>query len=295
MRVSIVTPSYNQALFLEDTIRSVLGQSYPDIEYMVMDAGSTDGSAEILRKYGDKLAFWQSRTDRGMADAINQGWTRATGEILSYLNSDDTLERDAVDKVVEAFRRSPRAGVVYGDSKVIDASGNYLRDFASDTFSHRKIFTAWVNPVRQPSTFIRRELYQRFGGFDESFHFCLDLEYWLRISEQAEFLHLPVPLSYIRLHDQSKTATQEHVQARELIRIFQKMESSPVFLNSGVRKEEALKGLYFQVSEHYLQAGHRREALGTFLRYCRLAFGPLTAAYRFSRYMARVFLRNSRI
>src|ERR1035437_5829495 len=118
--VSIITPSYNQAQFLEKTILSVLSQNYPNIEYIIIDGGSTDNSADIIRKYENKISFWISEKDKGQSDAINKGWKRAKGKYCSYLNSDDELVPGAVSKIVEAFEKNQDAGVVYGDYTFID-------------------------------------------------------------------------------------------------------------------------------------------------------------------------------
>ena len=124
--VSIVTPSYNQAIYLEDTLRSVLNQDYPRIEYIVIDGGSTDGSQEIIQRYADRLAYWTSEPDSGQADAINKGLRRTTGEIVAWLNSDDMYMADAVQEAVEALDASPEAGMVYADGLMVDAGGCLL-------------------------------------------------------------------------------------------------------------------------------------------------------------------------
>src|SRR5437667_5688340 len=125
-RISIVTPSYNQGKYLEQTIRSVLDQGYPNLEYIICDGGSTDISVEIVKKYSDRLAWWCSEKDRGQSDAINKGWRRATGDILAYLNSDDVLLPGAIERVVRAFQQTPSAGVVYGDWTCLDEHGSEL-------------------------------------------------------------------------------------------------------------------------------------------------------------------------
>ena len=122
--VTIVTPSYNQAAFIERTIQSVLGQDYPDIEYIIMDGGSSDGSAEIIRRYEDRLAYWESVKDKGQTDAINKGFARAHGEILAWLNSDDVLYPHAVSEAVAYLTEHPECGLVYGNCDFIDAEGN---------------------------------------------------------------------------------------------------------------------------------------------------------------------------
>ncbi|MCJ7530019.1 MAG: glycosyltransferase, partial [Anaerolineales bacterium] len=143
--VSIVTPSYNQAQFLETTIRSVLDQVYPNLEYMVVDGGSTDGSREIIRKYADRLAWWVSEHDRGQTDAINKGFTRAHGDILAWLNSDDTYEPEAVAEAVTFLQTHPDVGMVYGDANFIDEQGQVIGRFPARQTDYRRLRRGYVH------------------------------------------------------------------------------------------------------------------------------------------------------
>ena len=136
-KVSIVTPSFNQASFLEQTLRSVLEQDYPNLEYIVIDGGSTDGSVEIINKYADQLAYWQSQPDQGQTDAINQGFAHATGEILAWLNSDDLLLPGAVSAAVRALEEHPEAAMVYGDALLINAQGKTIGKFPAAQTDYR--------------------------------------------------------------------------------------------------------------------------------------------------------------
>jgi glycosyltransferase involved in cell wall biosynthesis len=289
--VSIVTPSFNQAAYLEETIQSVLDQTYKDVEYIIIDGGSTDGSQEIIRKYENKLKYWQSKKDKGFADAINQGWVRASGEFLAYLNSDDLLEKDAAKKAVQAFQDSPDMDIVYGDTAMIDGTGKPLRVFQSEPFDLRAVFKTWFDPIRQPSAFIRKSVKDEFGGMDESFQFCVDFEYWIRIAGGgARFLYAPDVLSKSREHADAKSTRHQDVQAEELIRIFEKFRNTPVFLNSGVPEKEALKGLYRVVRELYINSGHKWDALQANNKYCEYAYSGLERVYRTLRFIARLLL-----
>jgi glycosyltransferase involved in cell wall biosynthesis len=291
--VSIVTPSYNQASYLEETIQSVLNQTYENVEYIIIDGGSTDGSQEIIRKHENKLKYWQSKKDKGFADAINQGWMRATGDILAYLNSDDLLEMDAAQKAVQAFLDSPDTDIVYGDTTVIDEKGNTMRLFHSEPFDIHTVFKTWFDPIRQPSAFIRKSVRDQFGGMDESFQFCADFEYWIRIAAGgAHFLYIPDLLSRTREHADAKSTRQQDVQARELIRIFEKFRNSLVFLNSGVPEKEALQGLYRVVREHYINAGRKWDALQANNKYCEHAYSGFERAYRTLRFIGRLLFRS---
>lgn len=187
MRVSIVTPSYNHSQFIERTILSVLNQGYEDIEYIVIDGGSTDGTLEILRKYSDRI-IWKSESDRGQSDAINKGLKMATGEILAYLNSDDTYEPNAICRVVEFFKKHPEKKWAYGKCRIINEPDQEIRkpitlykNVLSKNYDYRKLLTE--NFISQPATFWKRELISEFGYFNENEHLCMDYEYWLRIGQ----------------------------------------------------------------------------------------------------------------
>ena len=174
-RVSIVTPSFNQAAFLEETIQSVLSQDYPELDYIVIDGGSTDGSVEIIEQYADRLAYWTSEKDSGQADAINKGLARTTGEIVAWLNSDDTYLPGAIHAAVEALQANPECGLVYGDVLAVDGQGqptNLIRyeDWGLDGLLQFKI-------IGQPAVFMRREALAKAGELDTSFHFLLDHHY----------------------------------------------------------------------------------------------------------------------
>ncbi|HZU87535.1 MAG TPA: glycosyltransferase family 2 protein, partial [Anaerolineaceae bacterium] len=142
--VSIVTPSYNQARYLEATLRSVLEQDYPNLEYIVVDGGSTDGSREIIQKYASRLAWWVSEKDRGQTDAINKGFSRAHGEILAWLNSDDTYQPGAIRQAVEALQNHPRAGMVYADTNFIDAADNVIGKFPAAQTDYARLRRGYV-------------------------------------------------------------------------------------------------------------------------------------------------------
>lgn len=137
--VSIVTPSYNQARYLETTLRSVLDQNYPAIEYLVADGGSTDGSVEVLQRYTDRLAWWVSEPDRGQTDALNKGFARARGEILAWLNSDDTYEPGAIAAAVAYLTAHPEIGMVYADTHFIDENGRPLGSFPAAQTDYRRL------------------------------------------------------------------------------------------------------------------------------------------------------------
>jgi len=216
-RVSIVTPSYNQVEYLEETIRSVLLQGYPDLEYIIMDGGSTDGSVEIIRKYEPWLAHWVSGPDRGQTHAINQGWEHATGEILAYINSDDCYFPETIAVIVQAFHTNPQAGMIYGTAIVVDETGEPLRVWKGQTFSLETMLTKG-SIVPQPATFFAKDALTSVGFLDEEWHMIMDYDLCIRFGQEFPTLCLAETLANFRDHLQSKTHAHYEAIARELIR-----------------------------------------------------------------------------
>lgn len=202
-KITVVTPSFNQARFIEATLRSVLKQKYPNLEYIVVDGGSTDGSVEIIQRYSDQLAYWVSEPDRGQTDALIKGFARATGDILCYLCSDDLLEPWTLCEVADFFQKHPLAHAVYGDAVWIDVHGRPVRPKKEHPFN----WFIWMYDhdfIPQPSTFWRRELYQRVGGLDPSFDLAMDADLFIRFAEVTSLLHSNRPWSRMRLYPEQK-------------------------------------------------------------------------------------------
>jgi glycosyltransferase involved in cell wall biosynthesis len=228
--VSIVTPSYNQGQFLEATIRSVLDQDYPNIEYIVMDGGSTDDSISILRRYADQIAHWESQPDRGQAHAINKGLQVAKGSILGWLNSDDLLLPETVSQVVETFCDDPDTDVVYGRLERIDEEGRLVPTpiLPKDRVEFSKKYILSECIVNQPGAFWRREMMAKAGLLNEGLHYVLDYEYWIRLALLgARFKHLDQVVALFRLSHASKTVSQTTLHALELLRVFEGVASRP--------------------------------------------------------------------
>jgi glycosyltransferase involved in cell wall biosynthesis len=199
-RITVVTPSFNQARFLEETIRSVVGQQYPNLEYMVIDAGSKDGSVDIIRRYEKQLAYWVSESDRGPADALNKGFQRATGSILAYLNSDDVYRPGTLQEIAEAFAANRNADVIYGNTYWTDGDGNVLAEKRQTPFS-KLGYLYGGSDLQQPATFWKRELHERAGALDVSFRAAFDMDLFFRfVSLGARFEHLPKFLAAYRIH-----------------------------------------------------------------------------------------------
>lgn len=211
--ISIVTPSFNQGRFLEQTIRSVLDQNYPNLEYAVQDGGSTDNSVAVMEKYRDKLVHAESRRDNGQAHAINLGFAHATrGEIMAYLNSDDLLLPGSLDYVADYFAKHPEVDAVYGHRVMIDPDGMEVGRWVLPGHSDRML--VWADYVPQETLFWRRRLWEKAGGWiDESFHFALDWDMLLRFRDAgARFVRLPRFLGAFRVHPSQKTTADLEVR-----------------------------------------------------------------------------------
>jgi len=216
--VTIVTPSYNQAEFLEETIQSVFAQDYPHIEYIVIDGGSTDGSVEIIRRYEDRLAWWVSEPDQGQTDAINKGFARAQGEILAWLNSDDTYEPHAVSEAVAFLLAHPEVGLVYGDANYIDEQGRVLGRFPAAQTDYRRLRRGYVH-IPQQAAFFRADLWRQVGPLDPSFYFAMDYDLWVRLARVSELRYVPRLWANFRIHRNAKTHKDDDRCWPEMLRV----------------------------------------------------------------------------
>jgi glycosyltransferase involved in cell wall biosynthesis len=204
-KISIVTPSYNAVAFIEATIRSVLDQGYPDLEYICQDGASSDGTADIIRAYAPRLHAWSSEPDRGQTHAINKGFAQASGEILAYLNSDDLLLPGALHYIAAFFERNPAVDVVYGHRIMIDEEGNEVGRWVLPRHDDRTL--KYADYIPQETMFWRRRIFEKVGGaFDESFAFAMDWDLILRFQAAgARFVRVPRFLGAFRVHAAQKT------------------------------------------------------------------------------------------
>jgi glycosyltransferase involved in cell wall biosynthesis len=219
-RISIVTPSFNQAHLIERTIRSVLEQRYPSLEYIVQDGGSRDGTAGILAGCAHGLHHWESLPDNGQTDAINRGFRHASGEIMAYLNSDDLLLPGALNFIARFFADHPEIDAVYGHRVLIDEQDREIGRWILPPHDDRVL--TWADYVPQETLFWRRRVWDRIGGaFDESFHFAMDWDFLLRLrGAGARFTRLPRFLGAFRVHDQQKTsAAMSDLGMQEMTRL----------------------------------------------------------------------------
>jgi len=215
--VSVVTPSYNQAAYLEQTMRSVLEQDHRELEYIVVDGGSTDGSVDIIKRFEDKLAWWASGKDSGQAEAINKGMKRARGEIVAWLNSDDVLLPGAISGAVQAFASHPKAVFVYGDTQAVDAQNRILNVLHYRQLSLEDLLCFQI--IGQPAVFMRRSAFEAAGGLDTSYHFMLDHQLWIKLAQQGEIVHVDQLWASARYHAEAKNRAQATGFAREAFRL----------------------------------------------------------------------------
>ena len=216
--VSIVTPSFNQARYLEATIQSVISQDYVRLEYIIMDGGSTDGSVDIIKKYEDKLAWWVSEKDQGQTDAINKGFSRAKGEILAWINSDDTYEPGAISSAVNVLLAHPEIGLVYGNANYINVDGNIIGHFPAAQTDLARLRRGYVH-IPQQTAFFRGDLWRSVGPLDPSFYFAMDYDLWVRLALRSQVKYNPQTWANFRLHTSGKTISADDRCWPEMLRV----------------------------------------------------------------------------
>ena len=218
--VTIVTPSYNQGGFIEETIKSVLAQDYPNIEYIIMDGGSTDETVDVIRKYEDRVAYWESVKDKGQTDAINKGFARANGEILAWINSDDVLYPRAVSEAAAYLTVHPDVGLVYGNCDFIDAEGAKIGSFNAKQTDLRKLEQGYVH-IPQQASFWRADLWKQVGPLDDSIYFAMDYDLWVRLARVSKLVYLAdsEPMAAFRLHASAKSIAEDDRCWPDMIKI----------------------------------------------------------------------------
>lgn len=204
-RITVITPSFNQAPFIAQCIDSVLDQNYPNLQYLVVDGGSTDDTLDILRNYRDRIV-WKSERDRGQSDAVNKGLRAAEGEIIGWLNSDDYYLPDCLQRIAQCFAANPNAAMVYGRALMVDRDGDTIREYP--TFKLHRDDLRRKCYVCQPTVFVRRSVLEEVGLLNDALDICLDYEWWLRISRSHEMAFCDHILAASRHYDTTKTATR---------------------------------------------------------------------------------------
>ncbi len=268
LKISIVTPSYNQAKFLEEALLSVKQQNYPAVEHIVMDGGSTDGSVEILQRYASLPGWshlrWKSEPDRGQSDALNKGFRVASGDIVGWLNSDDRYRPDCFRTIATAFQKDAHVDVLYGDYTYINESGRVWRIRREIEFNRFILFYLHMLYVPTPSSFFRQRIFEHRNYIDTKFHYAMDYEFILRLARNGyAFRHIPALLADFRLHPESKTGAHADKQREEhdviglMYSDFLRAISQPMLrrmardaLRFGARalryKEKLLRGYYLE-------------------------------------------------
>ncbi len=251
--VSIVTPSFNQSRFLEQTIRSVLEQDVPSLEYFVIDGGSTDGSVDIIRRYEEKLTGWVSEKDQGQADAINKGMRRSRGEIIAWINSDDFYLPGAVEAALKTFRQHPQAGLVYGNVLSADADGRAfnIQNFRQQGLTDLMAFQI----ISQPAVFMRRSVLEQAGFLDPSYHLLLDHQLWIRMARLAPMIYIPETLAVARYHADAKNLARTAEFGREAFRIVDWMRTDPILAPVFQQNKARILGGAHRLDAFYLLDG----------------------------------------
>jgi GT2 family glycosyltransferase len=275
--VSIVTPSFNQASYLEQTLRSVLEQDYPRIEYIVVDGASSDGSVDVIKKYADKLAWWVSEKDSGQAEAINKGLARATGEIIAWLNSDDYYLPNAISRAVKIFEENPDVVMVYGDMLAVDEHGHTINVLKYKKLTLEDLLCFQI--IGQPAVFFRREAYEKTGGLDTSFHLLLDHQFWIRIAQHGKILHVDQTWAAARYHAQAKNRAKAAEFGREAFRILDWAKGQAGLAEAVSSVERRARASANRVDARYLlDGGKPASALAAWMR--ALFIHPPTALAR---------------
>lgn len=269
-RVSIITPSFNQGAFLEQTILSVLNQNYPNLEYWLIDAGSTDDSLEIIKKYKDRLSGWVSEPDRGQADGINKGFTKASGDIVAWLNSDDVYAPNAIQEAVEAFQRFPEASFVFSEVESIDENGEPFNLMHYGDWKLKDLMTFKI--IGQPGVFMRREVLEEAGYLDLSFNYLLDVQLWLKMAVIAEPQYIPDKLwARARMHQDAKNMAAAEKFGPEAFRLAKWLCEDPRFYPlSAEIFNQVWAGAHHLNAFYLVEAGKYKEgikAYGQMLRY----------------------------
>jgi glycosyltransferase involved in cell wall biosynthesis len=252
--VSIVTPSFNQARYLEDTIRSVLDQDYPKLEYIVVDGASSDGSVDIIRKYASRLSWWVSEQDSGQAEAINKGLAHARGEIVAWLNSDDYYLPGTISAVEQAFKANPDAVLVYGDMLAVDEHGETINILRYNQLNLEDLLCFQI--IGQPAVFFRREALEKAGNLDPTYHCMLDHHLWLRIALHGQILHVDQTWAAARYHSEAKNVANPVEFGREAFRVLDwtqrtQPEFAPALAKAGRRAPASV----YRVNARYLLDG----------------------------------------
>jgi len=253
--ISIITPSYNQGQFLEETIRSVLLQDYPAIEYIIIDGGSTDNSKDIIKKYKKKLAWSVSEIDNGQADAINKGLKKATGEFVAWLNSDDIYTENAISSAVEKLKSNPNCGMVYSNVLSIDSESSIFNTMQYGDWGMPELMQFKV--IGQPGIFMRKKALDDVGFLDPKFHYLMDHHLWLKIASKYPIKHVDEFWAAARFHPAAKNLTGSEKYGKEAFRIYEWMGKQPDFLPLFQKHKKKIEAGAYLLQARYLLEGKK--------------------------------------
>lgn len=283
--VSIITPSYNQAAYLEQTILSVLEQDFLYIEYIVIDGASTDGSVDIVKKYADKFAYWISEKDHGQAEAINKGFARATGDIIAWLNSDDYYMQGAVSAAVKIFEENPGVVLVYGDMLAVDEHGKTFNTLTYGQLNLEDLLCFQI--IGQPSVFMRRSALQKTSGLSLDFHFLLDHLLWIQLARHGRILHVNQIWAAARYHAEAKNRAKAAEFGREAFRILDVAAQDNELASALANVKHRARASANRVDARYLlDSGQPAKALWAWLR--AFSIHPPTALSRMNIFVSAV-------
>ncbi len=250
-KFSVITPSYNQGIYLEETITSVLEQDYPNLEYIIIDGGSTDNSVAIIKKYEHRLSYWVSEKDSGQSAAINKGFNKATGDIVCWVNSDDILLPGALHKVAKKFEQNSQLDFVNGFTLLMDKHSNILFNYFI-LKQKRRYAMQGIYYLSQPSMFWKRHIFDAIGLLREDFHAQMDKEFLIRVfGGNFKIGHIPKILSGFRVHETSKTGMQGEIwnnDARAISKLHGVAYGNPAGIINRLMYglEKLFRGLYFK-------------------------------------------------
>ncbi len=267
--VSIITPSFNQAKYLTAAYHSVISQSYPNIEYFIIDGGSTDGSVEMIREWAEakksRLTWWITEKDKGQADAINKGFSRARGEIVAWLNSDDLYMQGAVEKAVGFFNNNPDVGLIFSDVFSIDAESKLINVMRYGEWNLRDLMA--FNIIGQPGVFFRKQALENAGNLNPEYHYLLDHHLWLRIARNHRIQHIQDFFAAARFHSEAKNIAQTEGFSQDSFQIVAWLQTDPSFSKIFVQDKRRILAGAFRFSARYLMdGGDNMRAFGHYLK-----------------------------